>query len=365
MRRELIAAVVVLALAASASAERRGAVDWIFLVDTSMSMRGVGGTRDIFHDVQQSIDTFIHDANDGDSVAVYTFDRDVQLHSVTKIEGTARDDLRTIVDHLYPNGARTHLGLAIQQGLLRAVQSHGDPTRVQAVVLFTDGKEDVRGIESPVPIRSNLEHVGDAFVYFVSLGDEHEAQLDEFASLSSSRAQVIRAQDTNAIREIAQKIRATLPEPKPEAIKIVEPPPSPPEPTSPLRWLLLIPLLGAIAFALHSIQKNRNQLEGAIEILRPRVDAGSAYIGLPRLKATEISLSSILPSETLAGGDARLFVRRRDGEKRVWIAARAGALRVNDVETPEAELFDADTIELGDAKLRFNHVGHERTQEDL
>jgi len=44
----------------------------------------------------------------------------------------------------------------------------------------------------------------------------------------------------------------------------------------------------------------------------------------------------------------------------VWIAAQSGSLRINDVETPMSELYDADTIEIGDAKVRFNRVGHER-----
>jgi hypothetical protein len=49
----------------------------------------------------------------------------------------------------------------------------------------------------------------------------------------------------------------------------------------------------------------------------------------------------------------------------VWIAATAGSLRVNDIEVPTTELFDADTIQIGDAKLRFNRVGYDRPQEDF
>lgn len=366
MRRKLLAVAVLLGLALPISAQRRGAVDWVFLVDTSKSMRGVGGTRDIFGDVKSSIDTFVRDANDGDSVAIYTFDRNVQLHSVTQIAGTARDDLKTIVDHLQANGDRTHLGGAIKTGLERAATLGSDPTRVHAVVLFTDGKEDVRGIENPVPIRSNLERVGSSYVFFVSLGDEHEAQLDAFAG-ATSRTTVLRASDVTAIREVAQKIRATLPDPKPAPPRqiVQPPPPPPPEPKSPLRWLVLIPIVAAIAFAAYTLHRRNNQLEGELEIVQPRSGSDSAYIGLPRLAASEIALSSILPFEALGGSDAKLFVRRRDGSKSVWIAARSGSLRVNDVETPESELFDADTIQLGDAKLRFNHVGHERPQEDL
>ena len=38
--------------------------------------------------------------------------------------------------------------------------------------------------------------------------------------------------------------------------------------------------------------------------------------------------------------------------------------RINDVETPMTELYDADTIEIGDAKLRFNRVGDERPHQE-
>jgi hypothetical protein len=43
------------------------------------------------------------------------------------------------------------------------------------VVLFTDGKEDVRGIENPVRIDSNVDRVGGTFVYFVSMGEPRAA----------------------------------------------------------------------------------------------------------------------------------------------------------------------------------------------
>jgi Mg-chelatase subunit ChlD len=362
MRRKLVGAAVLLFLASVANAQRKGAVDWIFLVDTSKSMRGVGGTRDIFDDVKASIGTFVREANDGDSVAVYTFDRDVQLHSATNIGGAARDDLQTIVGGLKANGDRTHLGLAIRQGLERAASLRPDATRTRAVVLFTDGKEDVRGIRDPVRIASNVDRVGDSYVFFVSMGDEHEAQLDDFARVAKNTT-VMRAPSANAIREVAEKIRSTLPADPPPPSPRPEPMPPVVEKTSSLRWLILLPILAAIGFFAWSQHRKNNQLEGELEILQPRID--SAFVGLPRLAASEVTLSSILPIDALGGSDARLFVRRHDGSKSVWISARSGALRVNEVETPESELFDADTIQLGDAKLRFNRAGHERPQEDL
>jgi hypothetical protein len=130
---------------------------------------------------------------------------------------------------------------------------------------------------------------------------------------------------------------------------------------SPLRWLVLLPLLAAIAWFAWSRHQRNNQLEGEIEILEPQVAPEATFVGLPRLSASAVTLSAIIPPDALGGTDARLFVRRRSGRKEVWIAASSGSLRVNDVETPTSALYDADTISIGDAKLRFNHVGHERT----
>lgn len=368
MIRRLLPAVALLFLAGSGLAQKLGPVDWILLVDTSKSMRGVGGTKDIFDDVKASIDSFVREANDGDTVAIFTFDRGVRLHSAMTIGANARTDLHSIVRSLEAEGNRTHLGAAIAKGLDRAdtLRASADPHRSRAIVLFTDGKEDVRGIPNATPIRSGIPRVGDAFVFFVSMG-EHEPQLDAFAS-ATPRTTVLKAPTVEAIRQVAREIRAKIPPPPPPppVTKPITNPPLPPEPPpSPLvqalKVLVALAVFALIAFAFFQQQRKKNRLEGELEILRPRPSPDATFFGLPKLQANEITLSAILPAEVLAGGDARLFVRRKAGKKRIWIAAQGGSpLRVNDVETPMSELYDADTIEIGDAKLRFNRVGDER-----
>jgi len=138
---------------------------------------------------------------------------------------------------------------------------------------------------------------------------------------------------------------------------------------SPLRWLALLPFLAAVAWFGWSRHQRNNRLEGELEILQPRVAPEAAFVGLPHLAASEVALSALVPPDALGGMDARLFVRRSGGQKQIWIAASGGSLRVNDIETPTSALYDADTISIGDAKLRFNRVGHERAatsvEEDL
>jgi uncharacterized protein YegL len=362
MTRRIVPTAVLLLIAVAARAQPRGAIDWIFLVDTSKSMRGIGG-KNIFPDVQQSIDSFVREASDGDTVQILTFDSNVHPHAAMDIRGDAREELAAIVDGLEANGNRTHLGLAIQNGLERAAEARrrGDKTRVQSVVLFTDGKEDVRGIPHPVPISANLDRVDGTYVFFVSMGEhEHEAQLDEFAR-NALHAIVLRAPTPDAIRQVERSIRATiLPQhvdrfrgaAATAARETIRP--------SPLRWLLLLPIVAALAWLAWSRHRN-DHLEGELEILKPAVAPENAFVGLPRLAANEVALSAIVQPGALGGSDARLFVRRRGRDKQVWIAASGGSLRVNDIETPASALYDADTIAIGDAKLRFNRVGHERT----
>ncbi|HYC90973.1 MAG TPA: vWA domain-containing protein [Thermoanaerobaculia bacterium] len=369
--KRLPLAVVVLVFAGFARAQTLGPVDWIFLVDTSKSMRGVGkGSKNVFPEVKASIDSFINEASDGDSVAIFTFDRSASLRSAMPVNADARADLHQIVAGLEAEGNRTHLGDAIAKGLDRAATLRRtlDPTRTRAVVLFTDGREDIRDIEDPVRIDANVQRAADTFIYFVSMGD-HEPQLDAFAA-ATKRTTVLKAPTAEAIRDVARKIRATIPPPKPKPQPLVQttPPPAPEPPpstlTQALRTIFALTLLGAIAAAIVYQQRKKNRLEGELEILRPRTAPDNAYVGLPKLQATEVALSAILPPDALAGSDARLFVKRRAGKKKVWIATRGGSLRINDVETPMTELYDADTIEIGDAKLRFNRVGDERPHQE-
>lgn len=358
--RRLPLAAVLLFVAVAAHAQTLGPVDWIFLVDTSKSMRGVGGSKDIWPDVKVSLGSFAREAGSQDSIALYAFDREVR--EIT----TSRDEVLRAIEALNAEGNRTHLGAAIKTGLERAEvrrREHPDPARRQVVVLLTDGTEDVRGIKDPVHIDANVDRAGETYVFFVSMGD-HEPQLDAFAA-RAKHATVMKAPTAEAIRNLARQIRTQIaPPPAPAPVPRHESPPLP-TPPPPLLARVLPLAIAAVVIALVAIliyqqQRKKNRLEGELEILAPRAAPDAAFVGLPALQANEIRLSAILPGAALSGSDARLFVRRRDGRKKVWIAAQGGSLRINDVETPMSELYDADTIEIGEAKLRFNRVGDER-----
>ncbi|MGF1672444.1 MAG: VWA domain-containing protein, partial [Rivularia sp. (in: cyanobacteria)] len=63
--------------AAFAQDTSKGGIDWIVVVDTSASMRGAGGTKNIFSQVKKSITEFVNTAKLGDTVTIYSFDKDV------------------------------------------------------------------------------------------------------------------------------------------------------------------------------------------------------------------------------------------------------------------------------------------------
>lgn len=372
MRRRFLIAVALLLVAGLARAQKLGPVDWIFLVDTSKSM------TPIFGEVQNSLKTFVREANEGDSIAIYTFDRDVTQQRAVSVNAHTRAELEDVIDQLTPKGHRTHLGAAIARGLEQAssLRAASDPIRKRTVVLFTDGKEDVRGIDHPIAIQASIPNAADTFIFFVSL-DELEPQIKDFKE-ATRHTTVLDAPNAEAIRDVARRIRSILPaetpqsapDPKPEPVNPQPslPPPAPPPTPAPLwlrvlRWSTPIFILAVLAFFFLQQQRKKNRLEGELEILRPQTAPDLAFVGLPKLQTAEVALSALLPPDALNGSDARLFVKRRDGKKKIWIAAQGGGLRINDVETPLSELYDADTIELGAAKLRFNRVGDERPYE--
>lgn len=211
------------------SAQRgNGGVDWIFVLDTSASMHGADGARNIFDRVKETIADFIHATHEGDSVALYTFDSDTQLRSNVRIGGEIdKRELLKIIGELQSNGSRTHTGKAIHDALARASELKDQPgskDRTVSIVLFTDGLEDVRGIPNPVSIPSNVSLIpkDQPYMFFVSLGEqEHEKQLEDFVKSPrmGNRGQVVRDPGASRIAEVAESIRKTI-----------EAPPNPPAP---------------------------------------------------------------------------------------------------------------------------------------
>ncbi|MEJ1934733.1 VWA domain-containing protein, partial [Nostoc sp. NIES-2111] len=204
----------------------KGGIDWIVIVDTSASMRGAGGTKDIFNQVKSSITEFVNTARLGDTVTIYSFDSDVTLQAqeIAINSNPDRGKLKQIINNLKANGLRTHTGKAVQQALQASAQLNQRPNhsdRTVSIVFLTDGLEDVQGIPNPVPIPQSTQLLRGQeckpYVFFVSLGlKEHEKQLNEFANNPAlcNKGRVLRDPGGVQLNKLAQNIRPVLIKPQ-------------------------------------------------------------------------------------------------------------------------------------------------------
>ncbi|MDQ3667595.1 MAG: VWA domain-containing protein [Acidobacteriota bacterium] len=460
-----------------------GGVDWILVLDTSASMRGAGGARDIFATVRNSVGEFIRQARDGDSITFFTFDRDTRMHPTVRIaDETDKRDLLRVLDEIKPEGDRTHTGKALRDALKRAAEvgSRVDAaTRTVTIVLFTDGIEDVRDISNPVSIPSNIDMLPEKrpFIFFISLGEsEHEKQLDEFVNHAAieGRGEVVRDPGAQRLAELNARVRMriTLPieleigleptdidfgqlqpgettarhnlyvrgnlaakaslslgDPAAGEVVLIEPTeaielragetvvvpvrlsvaPGAPDGTRSLRltltahapgpdaaahkvtidgrlevahisvwsralkWLailLILLVLATIGFSLLKGEfpwtmwtnwRERRHLEGEIEVIHPvPPQPEGAFIGLRNLRQDRAALDTLVPDGATADANAEMTTRFKNGRKLISLTRTAGAVRVNRAEVVTTDLYDGDVIELGNARLRFNWIGHAR-----
>lgn len=169
-------------------------VDWLFLIDTSLSM------AKIFGEVQKSLKIFARTTKRGDSVAIYTFDSKV-VPGQSILLFSEDDKMRLIeqIDGLEPKGLYTHTGEAIDSALARLEEMRppgSQSARKAFMVLFTNGVEDTR--DDPRATR-----IGDiripaykrSYSIFVWLGKDmqkfEQSSLSTFASSLSGKAMVL------------------------------------------------------------------------------------------------------------------------------------------------------------------------------
>lgn len=219
----------VLGISSTSGQNARGNVDWIFVLDTSASMHGAGGTANIFGKVKDAISDFIRTAHEGDTLTLYTFDRDTTLRGHIRVSGEIdKSDLLKIVHDLPSEGDRTYTGKAIHDALERALDLKQRPDaadRTIGIVLFTDGLEDVRGIPNPISIPSNIALLpkDQPYIFFVSVGQEVETQLVSFVKdpAMGNRGKVMQNPGATGIEAVAEEIRKAVQTPaQPAPIKL-------------------------------------------------------------------------------------------------------------------------------------------------
>ena len=189
-------------------------VDWIFVIDTSASM---SGRNNIFPRVQQTLREFVSAIRDEDTLSVFVFDSTSRLESSTLIKSpTDRDDVIANIDQLTAKGEWTHTGAALSDAL-KHVTSRSDPKRKAAIILLTDGKEDVRGIKDPIRISDAIKLIPDKnvpYVFYVSLGTARDPQLSNFIGAindkTPGRGRILDDPRAEELPQLANEVRTTV-----------------------------------------------------------------------------------------------------------------------------------------------------------
>lgn len=472
---------------ASAQGEPRRNIDWIFVLDTSKSMIGADGSKNIFGDVKRTLVNFVGKTSDGDSVTLYTFANETDTTRGTQLISGDQDrrNLSEKINAIQADGTRTHTGEALQKAFELAGRLRKNPgadARTISIVLLSDGKEDTRGLSNVVSIPSNLKLIPEdpPYLFYVSLGEPEPAIDDIGKQMGPGRYEKATPDNPQEIFETIERIRQAAQKPPPppppqeirlslnpsaldfgqvepgeqtkgvsvqlgsnvktrvrlalenaqgDALALAEPrevvdldadetstvevrlaaapgladgsysarlvlspvdaPPDAKVQTASsdaslgvarvpvwrkaIKWVLialaaLLLLLVALSLLkgeppwiwLAEIFSSGNKnIEGEIEVIKPQA-AGDVYVNLAERKARSLPLSTLVPDGATANADAELYAERRNGQKTMWLRRTRGDVQVNKIEVAMTELFDGDVIELGDARLRFNWVGHER-----
>ena len=368
--QSIVALISIVLSTALAQASSKGAIDWIVVVDTSASMRGAGGTKNIFNQVKNSITEFVNTAQLGDTVTIYSFDKDVTLETenVPIISNSNRGQLKQIIASLKADGVRTHTGKAVQRALQHSAllnQRSDALGRTVSILFLTDGVEDVSGIPNPVPIPGNTQLLRQQqckpYIFFVSLGlKEHEKQLNNFANNPAlcGKGRVLRDPGGVELNRLAQNIRPVLIEPKLDVnlptIKL--------QPVSP----------GTIteAFNINSISNVKNTV--SLQLQDPnktgiRLISPNSRIDLAANKATSIPIQLQIPAD-VGGGVSGL---------RLVLASENKAIAPITVDLPvtiqaklllQPTLIDFGSVEVGETTsiqsliVRSNISGNARLQ---
>ncbi len=140
-----------------------------------------------------------------------------------------------------------------------------------------------------------------------------------------------------------------------------------------ITWSLLILLLLLIALIvvcliqrqtpLELLQdiRNRKNLEGALIILEPPPKSSQdEEISLTNLYKSKVYLSDLIPVIAASDADAELVTVREAGKKNIDLRCLKGNIFINSKEVTTDELYDEDIIEIGNVKLQFNWIEHQR-----
>jgi hypothetical protein len=140
-----------------------------------------------------------------------------------------------------------------------------------------------------------------------------------------------------------------------------------------LKYLLLLLIALAVALTIISAIKGEPpwiwlpsllesaSLEGELQIIHPRpTRVEDEFISLTQLRTRRVSLRSLIKNGATSDSDAELEAANENGKPCVNLRRTSGTVYVNKIEVANTKIYNDDTIELGDTKLLFNWVNHDR-----
>lgn len=210
-------------------------VDWIFLIDSSGSMTQRVDGSTILDRVKTTLAEFTTLLRPNDTVSAWVFDANSRrLSRRILATGSDLEQFARQIAELHALGQWTHTGAALADGLREAYERPVEPgphDRAVAIVLLTDGREDVRGIPPAdrVPVSDAIKLVRDdhvPYVFYVSLGTTPDPALLKFLdginSRAAGRGTVIADQGGRGLRQSVKRIRDEMTKPEPLQIKPAE-----------------------------------------------------------------------------------------------------------------------------------------------
>jgi hypothetical protein len=206
----------------TASAEpAKTPIDLILIVDTSATMVGKAGGKNVFPEVKKALKELVDASGPGDNVLLIPYDADVRARATAIIYGQPdKNALHGEIDAMKAAGLWTYTAAAIQKGLeeaRRLDEAQAGGKHVKVVVLLTDGMNDpppaVRGTAAEVRLNEVARRFQGMpwFVWQVQLGPRIDAGVDEaFRSAGFSNYRPVRtaAADLNQVR--AEIVKAVV-----------------------------------------------------------------------------------------------------------------------------------------------------------
>lgn len=143
-------AVVFLSAVSAAFAAKPEVNEYAILIDTSKSMAGFQGSKNIFPAVKKAVNKYVDRLPEGSVVYINSFDSSLTKRAPVTIKSDAdRSKIKATVDGLKADGPTTAIYSALSGTFDElATSSRADPGAVhnQNILLFTDGKDNQSGM---------------------------------------------------------------------------------------------------------------------------------------------------------------------------------------------------------------------------